>query len=268
MKRIWISLVSLVVLVAGAHGQLDDFDPLGEREYARAAKMVRCAVELIEVPTVFLSEAVAEEAQTLPNDARQWKKARELATKGEAKLLDCIVVQTKPGLPCRVGSNLEKIYATEYDPPPFPEAEEKKDAAKTDSPPKAVAPAPTPVAAVPQMPVLPVAFDTGSVGCTVDMDPVVGPTGDIVDLTISVENVTDIGEEILGTWKDEKAEIALKMPKFHRMQVKTQVTVPDGHVILLGAASPPDAEGKTDSTRKVLVFAKVDIVTTADRKKP
>jgi hypothetical protein len=259
-------LAALSTVMGSVCGQDDDFDPLGEREYARAAKMVRCAVELIEVPTTFLSEAVAEEAQTLPNDERQWRKARELATKGEAELLDCIVVQTKPGLPTRVGSNLEKLYATEYDPPPVPKAEEKKDTAKTDSPPKQATPAL--VAPVPQMPVLPVAFDTRSVGCTVDMDPVVGPTGDIVDLTISVENVTDIGEEILGTWKDEKAEIAMKMPKFHLMQVKTQVTVPDGHVILLGAASPPDAEGKTDSTRKVLVFAKVDIVTTADRRKP
>lgn len=266
MKRTWIVLAALSTGMGLVSGQDDDFDPLGEREYARAAKMVRCAVELIEVPTAFLSDAVAEESQTLPNDEKQWKKAKELATKGEAKLLDCIVVQTKPGLPARVGSNLEKIYATEYDPPPVPKAEEKKDGAEAASPPEK--PTPAPIAPVPQLPFLPVAFDTRNVGCTVEIDPVVGPTGDIADITISVENVTNIGEEILATWKDEKAEVAMKMPKFHLMQVKTQVTVPDGHVILLGAASPPDAEGKTDSTRKVLVFAKVDIVSTGDRKKP
>jgi hypothetical protein len=268
MKRKWISLVSLFVLVAGALGQLDDFDPLGENETIRAVKMVRCTVELIDVPTAFLSEAVAEEAQTLPNDARLWKRARELAAKGEdAKLLDSVVLMTKPGVPSLVGSILDNVHITKYDPPPASLAGEKNAAEESQPAPKTPAPA-SPAGAGPQPPSPPVDSEHMKVGCSVELDAVVGLSGDIIEFAITVENVTDLGEDFPGNRKDDRGEIPMKIRRFHIVKLKTQATIPNGHVFLVGAASPADEKGKLDSTRKVLAFAKMDLVSPVERKKP
>ncbi len=50
------------------------------------------------------------------------------------------------------------------------------------------------------------------------------------------------------------------MPVFYTLRLNTAVTVANGKHALLGALSPKDDKGVTDTSRKVFVFARADVI--------
>lgn len=99
---------------------------------------------------------------------------------------------------------------------------------------------------------------TRNIGVTVEVDPVVGRGGGVVDLNISPERVAHFGESIHHrVLVDSKWEPDVSMPVFYTMRVTTQITAPFGVPILIGLMSPPDEKGWIDASRKVLLFVKV-----------
>ena len=99
---------------------------------------------------------------------------------------------------------------------------------------------------------------TRNIGVTVEVDPVVGKGGGIVDLNISPERVAHFGESIHHrVLIDSKWETDVTMPVFYTMRATTQITVPIDSPVLIGVMSPPDEKGWIESSRKVLLFVKV-----------
>ena len=104
----------------------------------------------------------------------------------------------------------------------------------------------------------PTAHETRNLGTTVEVDPVFNDKGTVLDLDLSPEQVSHFGESIHhriligGEWKPN-----VTMPVFYTMKTTTQVTLPLDTYVLVSVMSPPDAEGRTDASRKVLLFVKV-----------
>lgn len=106
-------------------------------------------------------------------------------------------------------------------------------------------------------PSTPDTHETRNTGVTVEVDPVVGVGGGIVDLNLSPERVSHFGESIHHrVLVDSKWVTDVTMPVFYTMRATTQITAPIGAPVLIGVMSPPDEKGWTDSSRKVLLFVK------------
>lgn len=103
----------------------------------------------------------------------------------------------------------------------------------------------------------PVAWETRNVGVTVEIDPVISPGGGVLDLNLAPEFSSFWGRDVLhrilheGEWKPN-----VTMPVFYSMQPTTQLSLPLNVPVLVAAMSPPDENGRTDPSRKVLLFVK------------
>jgi len=69
-----------------------------------------------------------------------------------------------------------------------------------------------------------------------------------------------VGNIKWATWKDRHGDADIQMPVFYTLRVYTSVTVMRDRPCLVAALSPKNDEGVTDPTRKVMVFAKCDVV--------
>jgi hypothetical protein len=103
----------------------------------------------------------------------------------------------------------------------------------------------------------PTAFETRNVGTTVEVDPVVSPNGNMLDLNMAPESTLFFGWDTLhrvlinGEWTPN-----VTMPAFYTMQPTTQLSLPINISVLVAVMSPPNEEGWADPSRKVLLFVK------------
>ncbi len=255
---LFLFLLSLV-WTASARGQdADAFNPLGrEVPLEEMEKQLRIQVEWIEVSHEQYTALLAETDSTRPvtykpsNDGPLREDLSALMKKGEAKLLDTMMVVARSGQRAKVESIHEYIYPTEYDPPFL----------VTSPPPKDGPPA-KPKEYGNRLPI-PAAFETRHVGSTFEVDPVLGADGITIDLNMSPEIVYLADHSMWGTYKSKEGELDIQMPTFYTMKVTTQVTLLAGEYFLFGACSPLNLEsGMPDYGRKVMVMVKADIVVT------
>lgn len=103
----------------------------------------------------------------------------------------------------------------------------------------------------------PTELETRNVGTTVEVDPVLSPTGGVLDLNLAAEFSSFWGHDVLhrilvdGEWKPN-----VTMAAFYTMQPTTQLALPVDVPVFAAVMSPPDEKGWTDSSRKVLLFVK------------
>jgi len=104
----------------------------------------------------------------------------------------------------------------------------------------------------------PTELETRNVGITVEVDPVFHADGKIAEINLAPEWVRHFGETVHhrvsvdGEWRPD-----VTMPSFYTMKVTTQVSAPVDVPVLLAVMSPPDGEGRIDSSRKMLLFLTV-----------
>jgi general secretion pathway protein D len=185
---------------------------------------------------------------------------RALDQKKGTDLLSAPSVTTKPGLPARIEIIREFIYPTEYDPPELPNSV-GNDAINGGGgggiPGTPLTPAT--VTTFPVTPATPAAFDTKNVGVTLEVDPVVGPNGFTIDLTLTPEVVEfegfiNYGNPITsgaidGLGRPTQVVITenrIEMPIFSTRRVKTQVTVWDGQTVAIGGLIREDVQNVED----------------------
>jgi len=145
-----------------------------------------------------------------------------------AKILDERVMRFRSGQRIKNESIKEVIYPTEY----TRDAEGKNFATPT-------------------------ANETRNVGVTVEVDPVFGTSGGILDLNMAPEQVFHFGESVHHRFLDSgKWQPNITMPVFYVIKTTTQITLPAETPVLISVMSPPDENGVIDSSRKVLLFVK------------
>jgi hypothetical protein len=105
----------------------------------------------------------------------------------------------------------------------------------------------------PQIPSYAAAFETQSVGVTLQVDPVIGPDGVTIDLNEKVESITDRG--VLRA--NGVAAHYPQPPLFEAARITTSQTVPSGGHVFVGTMNPPGADGvndRPDSGRTWVLF--------------
>ena len=143
----------------------------------------------------------------------------------------------------------EYIYPTEYEPSEVP-SKVNAEGDKTGEKLKDLATPPTPTA-----------FEMRNLGSILEVEPILGADGSMIDLRLAPELVWHVKNEVWSEWRDHRGNSDIKMPVMYTLRLNTGVTLRKGQYQLVAALSPKDEKGFLDSERKVIVFVKADILT-------
>ncbi len=222
-------------------GYQEYYDPTGESLIdmnTRSARLIRFYVEYYEVSSLELAEIMSTPKNT-ENDTKMRASFLAKAKEGKATLLESQTIVSRSGERATSESITEYIYPTEYD--TFnPVADENKDAPKV---PNAV---------------IPTAFETRNLGATLEVEPILGEDGKTIDITFKPEICYLVGESNWG--KGPNAEVTYKLPTIYTLRINTSFTLSTGGFHFVSALTPKDDKGKADTSKKILVFVKADIL--------
>jgi len=246
---LWLAVALLFSAAAVIPAQESDpaFDPLGL--HADLPKLIRIQVEFIDVPHTTLTRLLAEPALSA-NHTQLRATLADLAGKGEATVVETMLVTARSGHKATSESIKEYIYPTEYESPeittrPNPDDPEKLPPISTG---EAVGYTPT-------------AFETRNLGSTLEVEPTLDETGKVVDLRFVPELVYHTGDNTWAEWKDKRGDSSVRMPNIYCARINTSVLVVAGQPLFVAALSPKNAEGIPDTTRKLMVFVRCDVLT-------
>ncbi len=188
----------------------------------------------------------------IPSDALRYARLRELLAGSKARLERLIVLRTKSGQRAVAESIDELRYGTEFRRRPTPDQTNPAD--KADKPaPKT----PPPPANAADNSIVPITFETRNVGDTLELEPVLGPDGIMIDVNLVPQSVRYVGDHADG------GPYPLKTPIFETSKITTSITLRDGQPFFLGTLNPPFGNGlarEQKEQRVWLEFLTVDVV--------
>ncbi len=65
----------------------------------------------------------------------------------------------------------------------------------------------------------------------------------------------------MGGVKGANGNASVKMPNFYRLEANTAVVVVAGQPAFVAALSPKDQDGLTDTTRKIMMLVRCEVLT-------
>ena len=246
-------LASNALIPGQSAGEVDPFSDgqkTGAVQAAADARQIRVMVEFIEVTHERFTELMFGD-KPAANDTELRKRLAELIKDGKASIMETMLSTVQDGQKATTSSAEEFIYPTEYEPAELPiEAPAKEgEAPKIVSERILDAVGPTPTA-----------FETRNLGSTLEIHPTASADGKSIGLRIVPEIVHHTGNTVWAEWKGKHGNSPIQMPQFYTLRFNTAVTVVGGRHTLLAALSPKDEKGFTDSSRKIMVFVKADVV--------
>ena len=233
----------LATLITKSQTPTEEFDPLGEID--DLPKVIRVQTEFIEMPHATYTKLMAK-PRTSANDSGLRAECAKLVKAGEAGVLETMCVVALPGQSATVESVSEFIYPTEYDPGELPN-KINGEAVNGNHP---IGSPPTPTA-----------FETKNTGSTLEVEAQIDFNSSIVELLMTPTIVYHVDTINWGAEKISGAAGPVEMPTFYVLSVKTGTTLVSGQAQMVAALSPKDENGATDSTRKIMVFVRADILT-------
>lgn len=239
----WFALTALCPAQIGT----PEYDPLGE--FNDLPKQSRVQVEFIDMSHEQFTELMFSD-KPAANDTELRKQVAQLIKDGKATIMETMLCVARGGQKATSESIEEFIYPTEYEPASIAAeapAKEKEPAATSHD--SAVGPTPT-------------AFSTRNLGSTLEIEANLSEDGRIIDLRLAPEIVYHVGNEIWAEWKGEHGNSPIQMPTFYTLRFNTAVTLAAGQPMMVAALSPKNQAGATDSSRKLMVFVKADVLTT------
>ena len=248
MKSTILSLAVLgslfTTLILRSQTPTEDFDPLGEVIDEDLPRMVRFHTEFIEMPQATYTQLMSK-PRTSANDTKLREECAKLIAAGKASMLESLCVTAHPGQSATSEAIAEYIYPTEYDPGELPKEINGSPAA--GSPPIGSPPNPT-------------AFETKNTGSTLELEAQIGADGSFIDVRFTPTLV--YLEDMINYGADKVSGAAgpVLMPQFYVVSVQTGATLTNGQPTMLSVLSPQNDKGFTDSSRKVMVFARADII--------
>ena len=246
-----LKLLPAFVLLAFTLPTKAENDPFGEADAQPEEEpaTLRITADLIVVPVAVCDAMLAKPRKTI-DDSDLREQARQMTAKGEASILDTVVLATLAGKPARNEAVQEFIYPTEYDPPEIP-----------NSPPVVNPPADgVAVVSGPKTPFTAAAFDTRNLGTTLEVESMDLRDGKLADLEVSLDWTGFLGWQTYGKWKDEVAQVDLVMPLFYTMRYRARLLMLPGVPVLAGVLSPKGDDGMPDPKRKVLLFLRTEVL--------
>jgi hypothetical protein len=214
-------------------------------------RLVRTRVEFIAVSHARYRELVAAPA-TIADDSALRQQIGKLMATGEAEMVECMMTTGRPETKLNTASVTDFYYAIEYDPGEHPRTIRLTPAQAADKarlPDLATGPTPS-------------AWDIRNLGPALTTHASVFPSGTVVDLEMETEITRYFGDFEWRGWKDGRSHAPITMPEFHTMAGKLELATVAGRYLMVAALSPADAKGFTDTSRKIMVFVKTEILTT------
>ncbi|MEN8866272.1 MAG: hypothetical protein ABF381_11890 [Akkermansiaceae bacterium] len=230
----------LTSLITKSQTATEDFDPLGEIN--DLPKLIRVQAEFIEMPHATYTKLMANPRRNA-NDTDLRAECAKLVSTGDAGILETMSVIALPGQNASSKSVAEYIYPTEYEPGQIPETVERNVSKSLASPP------------------LPTAFDVRNTGSTFEVEALIDHTEKFVELRFAPNLVYHIENINWGADKVDGAAGPVEMPRFYSLSVKTGATLMSGQPAMIAALSPKNDKGITDSTRKIMLFLRADVLT-------
>lgn len=235
MRRSIIALATFIASLALAAAAADD----GPRN-------IRVCIQFIEVPHPVLTELMASPETAGP---ALHAKVLALASDGTVKLLETCVVTGRHGHRATVESIRETIYPTEWLPPQLqlPGTQSSRFAQQQPKQP-------------PVRPEPPSAWETRNGGLTLEIEPNISDNDRMIDLRFTPEINQLVRMDTFMEYADQWGDASIRVPIFQTWRLSTAVTLMAGQFEMVGAITPkPNGAGPT-VTRKLLVFARADIV--------
>jgi len=217
-------------------------------------QQIRVQLEFIEVSHELFTSLMFG-ASSPVKDGELRKQLAQLIKEGKASVLETMVCSTRSGTKGNVDSNEELIYPTEYEPAQLA-VEQTENATTGDG---GTVPTKVHVRDLTTGPT-PTAFETRLVGASMEVTPTLSADGKRIDFTLNSEIVSHVGQQIWSEWKGETGNTPIQMPTFYKIGINTTVTAADGQFLMIGAMSPKGEKGHIDTTRKLIVFLKGDVI--------
>ncbi len=227
----------------GDDQEIDPFDPSGD-----APRMVHVQIEWIDVPHEVVTDLLLYHPLKTAAATELRLEVQKLVKAGTAKVLETQMIAARSGEKATAESIAEYIFPTEYEALKGvqPSTGEAKVAAGVK--PSVVA-----------WPPLPTSFETRNLGTTFEIEPTLGPDNRLIDLRFAPQLVWQTGRTVWQEQKDEKGNVAkIELPEIYSLRLTASLAMRSGVHSLAGILSPKDQNGRTDTSRKVMVFVKAD----------
>ncbi|WP_265594181.1 hypothetical protein [Haloferula sp. BvORR071] len=218
-------------------------------------RMVRVQVELIELSHEQLTDLLFTDEPQSADATPLRKRLKEMVRAGEAKMLETMIANSRSGEKTTVESIEELIYPTEYEPWELPNEVDAPDK------PQGLTPSDREALAILVAAATPTSFETRNLGNTLEIEPIIGANNKRIDLGFTSDMVWHTGDTVWGERKDPSGNVCqISMPDFYSMRMSTHLTCIPGQYNLAGVLSPKNAKGEIDSSRKVMVFVRCQIL--------
>lgn len=240
-------LLAVTLLFAGASAVMAaEQDPFANKERdapAATRNLIRAQVEYVEMSHEALTGLLRERDTKPADDAALYARVMEMCEKKEAKIFETAIVTSRDPGNGRTKSNSELIYPTEAEPPEF-FAKPDKDGEE-----------------IPNTGFTPTAFETRELGSSLFIRTALAPDGRTIDLEYACDMVWHTGQKVWSEIKDKLGNITkVEMPIIYSLKVEAATLCVNGNRFLAGTVSPKDDAGNIDTTRKILVFVKCDVI--------
>ena len=248
----WAIICLGLSLFTALHAQTDIEEKVAENQAQAESKHIRVQVEFIDVSHEQFTDLMFGE-KPVTNDGELRKQVAQLIKDGKASIMETLLCTSTSGVKATTDSTEEFIYPTEYEPATIPGIANSKEENGTDKPKsndiaKAIGPQPR-------------SFEPRNLGSTLEIEPILRADQKSIYLRFTPEIVYHVGNKVWAEWKDSPGS-PIQMPTFYRLAVSSAVTLTDGHYMLVAALTPKSKEGNPDTSRKLMIFVKADVITT------
>ena len=256
MRRVPFSLALIAsACLATTGGACPVDNPFGESESEAddVVRQVGILIEYIQLDAPVASKLVRKHATAA--DATAFRdEVQELVDEKQAnaRVLESGYIVTSPGQRAKIESIHEFIYPTEYDPPGPPQSFGADSgfggAGGFGS------------SIFPVVPGIPTAFDVRNIGHTMEVEPNVDVSGQIISLNIAPEIVDFVAFTTYGTGLAESLQ-----PLFHVLKLQTNLNIPTNGYALASVQMPRDKDAGEDAvvpdeSQRVLVFVRGTLI--------
>jgi hypothetical protein len=226
----WVLFAPSLVL---AQNEADPFAAADEEVIDHGPKVIQLVYEVFSMPM----DTVAKLQRQGLNDEKLFA---EMAIKGKQEVL--MITRSLPGHKVTNESIIERIYATEYDPPELPnyvgaglttkqvEALQKK-AGTVD--PSEIANQAANQGLIPATPSNPTAYDTRNEGATLEVEAQLGADNSLIDIRFAAQNV-----ELIAMEEHGQGLSLSKMPLFSNASLMAGTVIRAGKTALVGTVTP------------------------------
>jgi hypothetical protein len=202
--------------------------------------MIQTQVEFIEVTQERYTALLAGN-HTTSNDSALRQKLTEMVAKGEAEIVETMVVTAHQSEKATAESLMEFIYPNDYVPATPPSNAATEGTEEPTGP-------------------LPLAWETRKLGSTLEVEPTFDKESGTVDVRFEAEVVRHVKNWVWVEWNGKHGTSHVQMPVFHLLSCNQSVIVMPGEPLLAATLTPKGPGGMPDASRKIMVFVKCDLI--------